>query len=78
MPYLGSIAIEIIANLLLGWELFAVNASRLLGGILTCQNPYFVLHKPFKTDWGIVLKWKFSFIDLDVTLLNLYAPYNNK
>ena len=62
----ASITIEILVNLLLGWELSEVNASVLSGDILACGNPYFVQFEPFKTDWGNFLEGKFGFIGLDV------------
>ena len=43
------VAIETLSNILLGLELFVVNASGLSGGLLSCWNPRVVQLRPFKT-----------------------------
>ena len=34
--------------------------------------------KEFKTNLGIVLEGKLGFLDLDLTILNVYGPYKNR
>ena len=72
----ASIAIETIANLLPGWELYAINALGLTGGLLSCSR---IVHiSPFKTAWGVLMEGKLGFLNIDVRILNMYAPYNKR
>ena len=61
-----------------GWELCAIDAHGLSGGIISAWNPSLIRCKAFHSFVGILLTASFRGIDSVFSIVNCYRPYSNK
>ena len=68
----------IFAKMRPGWELCALDAHGLLGGLLTCWNPHLTRCKALQSYVGILIKASFKGLDFVFSIMNCYGPYSNR
>ena len=66
------------SNLLSSWELCAISASSLSGGLLTAWDPHRVRCHAFATVAGILVKVVFRGMHAPLDILNCYSPYRDR
>ena len=71
----SSPALLAFSKLLPSWELCAISASSLSGGILTALNPQRVKCCAFETCVGLLVQASFRGMSSSVAILNVYGPY---
>ena len=71
-------AIDVFSKVVGSWNISAVDAIGLLGGLLTAWNPKKANFVVFKTVAGILLQGRYLNGDRELKILNCYGPYQNR
>ena len=71
-------ALRLFAFMKPRWELCAIDALGLSGGILSAWNPRLVRCKAYLSFAGILLSTSFKALDSVLSNVNCYGPYANR
>jgi hypothetical protein len=69
---------EILLKIFLGWEVSAISANEMSGGLGVAWNPLKTNFKYFKCCAGLLLKGRFRGLVNAIKLINFYAPFSRR